>query len=328
MNAPSNGHPLTTPHVTAVIPTVGRPSLRAAVRSALNQTIPTVPLVVVDDLDALSVVQTRLRGLDYRLVSTAGRQGGGAARNLGVQFAETPWVAFLDDDDDWVADKSERQIEHLLSRAPTTARRSEDGAPGTDSVPTDVAVSCRALLMGAGTRAVPERPYRSGTDELGGVAPGVGAYVLDRSTVRLRRHFLQTSTLLCARETALDVPWREELNRHQDWDWLIRLESAGVHIDTAPDILVRVQQGSPGSVSRSANWLGSRAWLDSLTPGDVPPAARADFTASVVARGALASGDVSRGLGELVSGLRAGAHPAALLVGLSGLAVKRRARHG
>lgn len=296
------------PLVTAIIPTVGRPSLREAVRSALRQTVPTMPLVVVDDLDALAIVQSRLSGLEYRMVCTAGRQGAGAARNLGVQFAETPWVAFLDDDDDWVAEKSEAQLRSFPD---------EVGRRRPDTV-----MSCRALLVGAATRAVPERPYRTRLGADGAVVPGVGGYVLDRSTVRLRRNFLQTSTLLCPRETALDVPWDESLSRHQDWDWLIRLENAGVRIETIPDILVRVQQGSAGSVSRSVDWRRSRDWLDSL-PVEVPATARADFMASVVARGALASRAWSRGIRELAGGLRAGAHPAALLVGLSGLAAPR-----
>lgn len=331
MTTPSPAAPVASPQVTAVIPTVGRPSLRDAVRSALRQTVPTTPLVVVDDLDALSTVQSRLAGLEYRMVSTSGRQGAGAARNLGVQFAETPWVAFLDDDDDWVADKSARQIEHLTGvehrEGQHESHHEGNGVPTTGQVPVEVVASCRALLVGAGTRAVPERPYSSRISDHGDVVPGVGAYVMDRSTVRLRRHFLQTSTLLCARETALNVPWCEGLPRHQDWDWLIRLESAGIRIDTAPDILVRVQQGSVGSVSCSTDWRGSRAWLDSLPHEEVSPGARADFTASVVARGALASGSWSHGFGELVNGLRAGAHPAALLVGLSGLAAAKGSRH-
>ncbi|MDS2172880.1 glycosyltransferase [Nesterenkonia sp. CL21] len=314
--SPAEGGLSADPLVTAVIPTVGRPSLREAVRSALRQTVPTMPLVVVDDLDALAVVQSRLTGLEYRLVCTAGRQGAGAARNLGVQFAETPWVAFLDDDDDWVAEKAESQIRLSPAASEQDGRRPAEGT----------VMSCRALLVGASTRAVPERPYRTRLGPDGAVAPGVVGYVLDRSTVRLRRNFLQTSTLLCPRETALDVPWDESLNRHQDWDWLIRLESAGVRIETIPDILVRVQQGSVGSVSRSLDWEGSRAWLDSLLV-EVPAAARADFMASVVARGALASRAWSRGIRELISGLRAGAHPAALLVGLSGMAAPRLPVH-
>lgn len=293
--------PTTTPQVTAVIPTLGRPSVRDAVRSALRQTLATTPLVVVDDPDAVSTVRHRLAGLPHRLITTAGRRGGSAARNLGVEAAETPWVGFLDDDDAWVEDKARRQVEALT-------------LSGLDDAP-ESAVSCRALLLGAHSRVVPEQTYRS--PSAGGV--GVADYVLRRTSLRLRRHFLQTSTLLCSRQAARAVPWDETLPRHQDWDWLIRWEQAGMRLHMLDEVLVRVRQHSPGSISSSTAWRASRRWMDSL-PQEISSSARADFRASVVARSAFASGAWGRGLGETLGGLRGGAHPAALLTALSGLA--------
>ncbi|SDK99354.1 glycosyltransferase family 2 protein [Nonomuraea jiangxiensis] len=78
--------------ITVVIPTVGRPTLRAtlaAVGSAL-------PVIVVDDRPGAA---TGLTGLPahVRVVRSGGR-GPAAARNAGWRAADTPWVAFLDDD--------------------------------------------------------------------------------------------------------------------------------------------------------------------------------------------------------------------------------------
>ncbi|ADG89344.1 hypothetical protein TBS_33800 [Thermobispora bispora] len=79
------------PEVTVVIPTVGRPSLAAAL-AAIG---PGPEVIVVDDRrDA----RTPLPVPDgVRVLATGGR-GPAAARNAGWRAATTPWVVFLDDD--------------------------------------------------------------------------------------------------------------------------------------------------------------------------------------------------------------------------------------
>lgn len=283
---------MNAPQVTAVIPTIGRPSLRRAVRSVQRQTHLTTALVVLDDPDAETLVRRRLEGLDYRMVVTPGRRGGSAARNMGVEHAETPLVAFLDDDDEWIADKTAVQ----------TAEASQDRVEAS-----------RAMLVGSTSRIVPELLY--GSDHS---LTSMADYVLDRSTVRLSRHFLQTSTLLCSRESALKVRWDESLVRHQDWDWLIRLEAAGLEIRQHPQVLARVFQGSQGSISRTPDWQSSKAWIETL-PAPISSRSAGDFTASVVARGAFASGAFREGVNALAQSIRSGAHRSALLVGISGL---------
>lgn len=281
------------PSLTAIIPTVGRVSLKAAVRSVLRQSFPTTALVVLDRPEKAHLVSNMLRGLSHRLVLSEGGIGAAASRNLGVRTAATTHVAFLDDDDEWVADKAELQM--------TAAEE-------------DAVLSARSLLVGPTSRVVPEELYQPGE------TPGSAVidYVLDRSTLRLRRHFLQTSSLLCAREAALDTPWDEELARHQDWDWVVRLEAAGHRLITLPEVLVRVHQGSQGSISQSPDWQASSHWIQSL-PATVSARARGDFQASIIARGAFASGAWWQGIKHLLRGLRSRCHPAALVVGLTGI---------
>jgi HAD superfamily hydrolase (TIGR01662 family) len=95
---------------TVVVPTVGRPSLRALLEALASGSGPRpADVVVVDD---------RLKGgdlaeflpdhevLPVRVVCSGGR-GPAAARNVGWRHARTSWVSFLDDDvlpdDDWPA---------------------------------------------------------------------------------------------------------------------------------------------------------------------------------------------------------------------------------
>lgn len=87
---------------TFIIPTIGRPTLNRAVRSALETSARV--LVVADDRNiqlethpSLSIVYT-----------PTPLRSGGLSRNYGVKLAETPWVSFLDDDDAVTPDYVER----------------------------------------------------------------------------------------------------------------------------------------------------------------------------------------------------------------------------
>lgn len=288
---------MTTPLVTAIIPTTGRPSVRRAVASVLRQNAEVHPLVVLDDPDASGRVKAKLEGLSCSLVTTTGRVGGASARNLGAQFAETEYVAFLDDDDEWLTEKTAVQLPHASA---------------------DTVASSRAMLVGSSSRIVPERLYEPSSESL-------ADYVLDRSTVKLRQRFMQTSTLMCTREAVIEVPWAEQLTRHQDWDWLIRLDAAGLSVLQRPEVLVRVAQGSVGSISKRPDWKASMEWLRTLE-NDVSGRPAADFMASIVARGAFESRAWTSGVRAMADSVRQGAHGSALVVGASGIlkAVGRR----
>ncbi|HEY9307026.1 MAG TPA: glycosyltransferase family A protein [Microbacterium sp.] len=278
--------------VSAVIPTIGRPELVRAVKSVLSQTVPVEPIVVLDRPEKADDVAHQLAGFPHKLVLTEGSRGGGAARNIGVSNADSELIAFLDDDDEWVPSKTEKQLA-LLRVSPAAV------------------ITSRALLVGSSERVVPERPFsQAGT---------MSSYLLDRSTITLRRHFIQSSTLLLSRTIAHDVPWSESLARHQDWGLLIDLDRRGTQIITHEEALVRVYQGSVDSISRSKNWRASRDWLDDYA-ADASTRSRGDFMCSIVLRSALAAGDWSESLSLLRRALAMRPHPAALVVGLSELA--------
>ncbi|TLQ01516.1 glycosyltransferase [Nesterenkonia salmonea] len=286
-----------TPHVTAIIPTTGRPGLRRAVSSVLRQNQAVHPLVVVDDPDSFDHVSNKLEGLACSLVKTAGGVGGATARNLGAQFAETPYLAFLDEDDEWLTEKTAVQLPHASG---------------------DTVVSSRAMLVGSSSRIVPDRLHEPSSESL-------ADYVLDQSTVKVRQRFMQTSTLLCSREAVLEVPWDEQLTRHQDWDWMIRLDAAGFSVQQLPEVLVRVTQQRASSFSKRQDWQASMEWLRTLE-NEVSVKPAADFMASIVARGAFESRAWASGARALTDSVRQGAHGSALMVGASGIlrAVGRR----
>ncbi|HEY2441392.1 MAG TPA: glycosyltransferase family 2 protein [Solirubrobacteraceae bacterium] len=99
---------MSSPEVTAVIPTYDRPQLlRRAVASAVGQERVALEVIVVDDGSTEPVAPADLP--DGVIIARTGGSGGvAAARNLGVERARAPWVAFLDDDDWWAPDHVHR----------------------------------------------------------------------------------------------------------------------------------------------------------------------------------------------------------------------------
>ncbi|MGT2461428.1 glycosyltransferase [Sinomonas atrocyanea] len=93
------------PLVSVVIPTILRKSLLNAVRSARGQETVSVQLVVVVDRYSGDPDWDNLKrdlGLgDNDLLILRAPEDDRSARQLGVDSSTAPYIAFLDDDDEW-----------------------------------------------------------------------------------------------------------------------------------------------------------------------------------------------------------------------------------
>jgi glycosyltransferase involved in cell wall biosynthesis len=100
-----------SPLVTAVIPAYNAERFVAdAVESVLAQTYPSVECIVVDDGSTDGTSRTLSRfGTAIQLIATP-NGGVSRARNVGIRSARGEFVAFLDADDTWVADKLTEQM--------------------------------------------------------------------------------------------------------------------------------------------------------------------------------------------------------------------------
>jgi glycosyltransferase involved in cell wall biosynthesis len=97
--------------ISVIIPTIGRESLNRAIESVLNQTIGVYEIIVVNDL---SHPNYKPIDVDMKcLVVDSIRGGVAACRNTGLAISSGNLIAFLDDDDFWVDNKIELQLNFL-----------------------------------------------------------------------------------------------------------------------------------------------------------------------------------------------------------------------
>ena len=111
------------PTVSVVIPTYNRgPFLSAAIDSVLRQSFDDLELVIVDDgsQDDTARIVAGWRDPRLRYLAHTRNRGDGAARNSGIEASTGTYVAFLDDDDEWLETKLERQVA-VMEAAPGTA---------------------------------------------------------------------------------------------------------------------------------------------------------------------------------------------------------------
>lgn len=275
------------PCVSVVIPTAGRDAVRDAVASALKQTsAPLEVLVVVDSAD------TRVRpsledlpGGDVRLLYTGGI-GANGARMRGVAEAKGDLVAFLDDDDVWAPEKLERQLEVWRTR-PEGQRYS--------------LVSCRLVTVdqdGKQHRTLPARTLSA--------REPVASYLFRRTSIAYGEGLLHTSTLVCDRALIEREPWDVGLTRHQDWDWVLRVgQRPDVVVSMCPEVLVGVAVADARSISMSADWRASLAWLE-CRAGQLTARERGDFLLCHTATIAFRAGSRRGGLVAAGRALRSG----------------------
>ena len=101
------------PKVSVVIPTYNRKDfLGRAVASVLNQTFQSFEIIVVDDAsqDNAEAIVRGFRDGRLKYVRHEFRKGGSAARNTGILRSTGDYIAFLDDDDEWLPKKLEKQV--------------------------------------------------------------------------------------------------------------------------------------------------------------------------------------------------------------------------
>jgi glycosyltransferase involved in cell wall biosynthesis len=270
--------------ISAVIPTGHRPrSLLRAVGSALLQTHPVAEVVVVID-GPDPVTESMLSAVTdqrLRVIALPAPVGGSDARNAGIRAASGEWVAFLDDDDEWLPHKVERQLAML---------------PQVQGEPI---LSSRFLARtNAGDRIWPER--------LPQPSEPLCEYLLTRRGFHRSDGLVATPTILTPRSLLSRVPFRSGLRKHQDWDWILRAGREGARVFFSPEVLAICEMRTRASTSRHPDWRFSLRWIQENAQL-VTPRAYGGFVTTHVAWQAAAQGEWKAFLPLLADAWRNGA---------------------
>ncbi|MHC4839604.1 MAG: glycosyltransferase family 2 protein [Planctomycetota bacterium] len=135
------------PLVSAIIPTYRRPDVvHRSIRSVFTQTHRPMECIVVDDGsgdETMNVLKSfkpeaEAAGVDYTFVEKE-NAGAGAARSQGMELAKGEFFAFLDDDDEWLPEKTSQQLAAFDAKpeAGASFTRYFHGEVGTTAKPRD-----------------------------------------------------------------------------------------------------------------------------------------------------------------------------------------------
>jgi glycosyltransferase involved in cell wall biosynthesis len=232
------------PRVSVIIPTLRRPALLLrALDSVFAQSFADFEVIVVVDGPDAETVATLQNLTDPRLQVVSNPQSltAAGARNVGAGRARGEFVAFLDDDDEWLPTKLEQQLRVAEGRG-------------------DVLVTCLSRVVAPNAAYIwPEHPY--GNDQ------PIDEYLFDRKSVFSGAAFIQTSSYLLPRALFARAPFRLD-TPHDDWDFLLRLSKEfGARVETVPEVLVvlYVEERRP-SLSGVGSWAATLAWIDDIRP--------------------------------------------------------------
>lgn len=207
------------PLVTCVMPSYKRSDMIIrAIDSVLAQTYPNIEILVVDDNENGDAYSLRLREVveaygkpNVRVLIQPRHINGAAARNYGIRNAMGDFIAFLDDDDEWLPEKIEKQVSFLQSN------------PDFDGVSTLLSIYTKGELIST------SKPYSEENLQF---------------NVFLRKVKILTSTFMARREALLEIGgFDEALRRHQDLQLFISfLENH--RIGLVPENLTRLHSDS------------------------------------------------------------------------------------
>jgi glycosyltransferase involved in cell wall biosynthesis len=199
-------------------------------------------IVVLDGPDkATNESLQQVKDSRLRIVELPEKVGAAEARNVGVAAARGEWIAFLDDDDEWLPEKLELQV--------GVASSSDYRYP---------IIFCKLIARTPrGDYIWPRR--------LPGQSEHISEYLFARKSLFLGEGLIQTSMLLTKKELLLRYPFRKGLRRYQESDWLLRvigIDGVSIKFIIEP-LVICYWEEERKSISNSDDWHYLFSWIKS-----------------------------------------------------------------
>lgn len=222
--------------VSVIIPTYNRPDLlRTAVTSVVAQTYRPIEIVIVDDGSADPVnidwFKNEWKDISLSIHRNHVSKGVAAARNVGIIKSSGSFIAFLDDDDQWMPEKLTLQMDSLL-------KHNSNKIQG---------VFCQMIIEDEYGKEIRRTSFPASVEEV-------------RETMIYGDGNLPLQTLLIERDAVRNVGFfDEQMPPFEDRHWLLRylfsfemilvdkylvrfLEHSGPRLTTSPDAMLAGEQ--------------------------------------------------------------------------------------
>lgn len=212
------------PLVSIIITTYKRAnSLVEAVESVLNQTYSNIEIIVVDDNNPDTEYRHNTQQLmkkfenndSVKYVQHSENKNGAAARNTGIQHSRGDYITYLDDDDQYLEEKVEKQVEFLQNNLDYEG------------------VYCA---------------WREGDDLILPKHEGDLTFHLLSGVVRII-----TNAIMVTRRSTIEVNgWDESFRRNQEAAFLLRFFKAGHKLGYVPDVLFEIDNEESTNASNAS----------------------------------------------------------------------------
>lgn len=225
--------------ISIVIPTFKRPDLlKRLLESISKQTIQASEVIIVDDCSNMeeeynSVInefESKINILKY--IALKKNTGAPNARNVGILAASSEWIALVDDDDEWLPEKLEKQIALIHSKKNKKLAL--------------VYTWCRAIGQNKNDSYESCHSYRG-----------------DVKTQLLSTNFIMSASVLVKKTSIIQVGlFNITLPSCQDWDMWVRLSLHDFEFDVVEEILAIYHRHGGDSIGLSSNAkLGYKIFL-------------------------------------------------------------------
>ena len=226
------------PLVSVIIPTYNRANvIHRSISSAIKQSYQKIEIIVVDDASDDDTAQIVQQINDTRIIYICHQinLGGSEARNTGIKNARGKFIAFLDSDDVWLPNKLQHQLAIISQQ-----KCHDNLVCYTQFQKSSQIFYQRSILPAKGKQeqeTIPEYFWLSGGEML-------------------------TSTLLVSRTLASRTLFQTGLVKHQDLDFVIRLETQGAKFIFVPQVLA-IWHNEPrcDRISCQVNYQASLDWI-------------------------------------------------------------------
>lgn len=218
--------------VGVIIPTYNRRNtIVKSVQSVLNQTYHNIEVIIVDDgsSDGTEDEIKSIKDSRINYVTLKSNRGVAYARNLGVDLAESEWIAFQDSDDIWRDNKLEKQMAYAQKHPEYSM----------------VYCSYMAHFSNMEDVKIPKTPY---------------LYEMEGKILNtlLLKNTIGAPTACVKKSTFLDVGGYNVTYRSlEDWEYAIRFAKK-YEIGFVPDVLVDVYVSADGVSSQIGSYYESR----------------------------------------------------------------------